>query len=492
MKQTVIEAVRQYIAKHHLLRPEALYLVALSGGADSVALLLILRQLGYRLEAVHCNFKLRAEESDSDEQFCADLCVRLDIKLHRVHFDTRFYASQHHVSIEMAARELRYHYFARLANEIKAEGICVAHHQDDSVETVIMNLIRGTGIQGLLGIQPVNGLIIRPLLCVTRSDIVGYLNALEQPFVTDSTNLETDAVRNKIRLQILPQMEQINPATKQNIAHMSAILAPVAEVYQQVIGEDAAQLVEQRQGLGGLETYERISIEALMKARQPHDTLFHILTRSGFQPAQVEQVWENMHASTGKMYESATHELVFDRGFLLMSPRQAEPSLDYSFSIEGVYHLGECLKVELSTCDADTSEVSREPLVATLDADLVSFPLHLRLVAQGDRFQPFGMKGMKLVSDFLTDQKVPLILKRRQMLIEDAKGRILWLVGHRTDNRFRVSPSTRRLLVLSLNGICPDSLCRPPLPPPVGAIRPPLTPPVGAIRPPLTPPVGGG
>ena len=463
MKQTVLETVRQYIAKHHLLRPEALYLVALSGGADSVALLLILHQLAYRLEAVHCNFKLRGDESDRDEQFCADLCERLGIKLHRVHFDTRFYASQHHVSIEMAARELRYHYFARLANEIKAEGICVAHHQDDSVETVIMNLIRGTGIQGLLGIQPINGLIIRPLLCITRSDIVSYLNALEQPFVTDSTNLETDAVRNKIRLQIMPQMEQINPAAKQNIARSSAILAPVAEVYQQVIDEDAAQLVERRQGSGGLETYWRISIEALMKARQPHDTLFHILASRGFPPAQVEQVWENIHASTGKMYESATHELVFDRGFLLMAPRQTEPFQGYSFPIGGAYHLGNGLKVDVSMADADTSEVSREALVATLDADLVSFPLHLRGIRQGDRFHPFGMNGMKLVSDYLTDQKVPLILKRRQLLVEDATGRIIWLVGQRTDNRFRVSQNTRRVLVLSLNRICPGPSIAPPL-----------------------------
>lgn len=442
------QMVDDFISLHHLMRHDALYLVALSGGADSVALLLVLRQLGYQVEAIHCNFKLRGDESDRDEQFCADLCERLGVKLHRVHFDTRFYASQHHVSIEMAARELRYNYFARLANEIKAEGVCVAHHLDDSVETILMNLIRGTGVQGLLGIQPINGMVIRPLLCAKRKDVVGYLNAQGQSYVTDSTNLETDAVRNKIRLQIMPLFEQINPASKQNIARMSERLSSVADVYRQVIGEDAARVVEHQSAIGGLERFLRISIDALLKVRQPHDTLYHILNYLGFQPAQVEQVWDNLHAETGKMFTSDTYELDFDRGYLVVVPRRTTPFPGFTIPIEGTYHLDGGLPVDVAVADANSCDVSRDDLVATLDADLVSFPLRLRFAEQGDRFQPYGMKGMKLVSDFLTDQKVPLALKRRQMLVEDASGRILWLVGLRTDQRFCVTPGTHRILTI--------------------------------------------
>ena len=395
------QMVDDFISLHHLMRHDALYLVALSGGADSVALLLVLRQLGYQVEAIHCNFKLRGDESDRDEQFCADLCERLGVKLHRVHFDTRFYASQHHVSIEMAARELRYNYFARLANEIKAEGVCVAHHLDDSVETIL-----------------------------------------------DSTNLETDAVRNKIRLQIMPLFEQINPASKQNIARMSERLSSVADVYRQVIGEDAARVVEHQSAIGGLERFLRISIDALLKVRQPHDTLYHILNYLGFQPAQVEQVWDNLHAETGKMFTSDTYELDFDRGYLVVVPRRTTPFPGFTIPIEGTYHLDGGLPVDVAVADANSCDVSRDDLVATLDADLVSFPLRLRFAEQGDRFQPYGMKGMKLVSDFLTDQKVPLALKRRQMLVEDASGRIVWLVGLRTDQRFCVTSGTHRILTI--------------------------------------------
>ena len=458
---TLPETVSRYIAHHRLLHPEALYLVALSGGADSVCLLLVLRALGYRLEAVHCNFKLRGEESDRDESFCADLCERLGVKLHRVHFDTRFYAEFHKVSIEMAARELRYEYFARLANEIKAEAVCVAHHQDDSVETVIMNLIRGTGIQGLLGIQPLNEKIVRPLLCVSRQQIEDWLKEQNQPFVTDSTNLEDDAVRNRVRHHILPQMEQINPAAKRNIARMTELLTPVGEAYRQMLDEDVRRIscpmqrpecVAPSHSVQGVEC---VAIDELMRTRHPHDTLFHWLRKFNFASAEVEAVWQNVGAETGRMYASTTHELCFDRGKLLVAPKNPSPEREFVFPMEGNYKLEDGIRftvaiqeMEASATDAVRNAISRDPFTATLDAGQVVFPLKLRHILPGDRFQPFGMKGMKLLSDFLTDRKVPLLLKPRQWLVEDGKGRIVWLVGHRTDNRFRISEDTRRVVTL--------------------------------------------
>ena len=228
MKQKVSE----YIRKRGLLKPEGHYLVALSGGADSVCLLLLLKQLGYSVEAIHCNFHLRGEESGRDESFCRQLCDEQQIKLHLVHFDTQAYAQLHKVSIEMAARQLRYRHFAHLCCDLQFQGVCVAHHQDDVAETVLMNLIRGTGIKGLSGIKPLQSMIfqlngqddstfqlpiIRPMLCVSRDEITDFLNQIGQTYVTDSTNLIPDVQRNKIRLQVLPLLREINPSVSRNI-----------------------------------------------------------------------------------------------------------------------------------------------------------------------------------------------------------------------------------------------------------------------------------
>ena len=210
--------VEAFIKKERLIIWEGLHLVALSGGADSVALLLVLKQLGCHIEAVHCNFHLRGEESDRDESFVKNLCSEQDIKLHLIHFDTNEYAAVHQVSIEMAARELRYRYFEQLRQDIGAETICVAHHRNDAVETLLMNLMRGAGIHGLTGIHPKNGAIVRPLLCVSRDEIEDYLHARGQAYVTDSTNLQPDVLRNKIRLQLLPLVEEIYAGATENIA----------------------------------------------------------------------------------------------------------------------------------------------------------------------------------------------------------------------------------------------------------------------------------
>ena len=237
----MLNKIKRFIASEHLLRVDALYLVALSGGADSVALLLCLKELGYRVEAVHCNFQLRGEESMRDERFCEELCQHENIPLHKVHFDTQSYADLHKVSIEMAARELRYRYFFQLKEALKAEGICVGHHKEDSVETVLINLVRGTGLSGLMGIRPRKNDIIRPLLCVTRQEIEDYLRRHASTFVTDSTNLVDDVVRNKIRLNVLPQLAEINPSVTEAILttanHLSDVEAIVQESLKEALGK---------------------------------------------------------------------------------------------------------------------------------------------------------------------------------------------------------------------------------------------------------------
>lgn len=226
----MLSKVADFIAKHQLLSPSGLHLVALSGGADSVALLRILRDLGYRIEAAHCNFHLRGAESDRDEQFVKDLCNSLKITLHLIHFDTAGYSSLHQVSIEMAARELCYGFFRQLCQDIGAETVCVAHHRDDAVETFLMNLLRGSGIHGLTGIRPKNGLVVRPLLGVGRQEIVDYLHSIGQDYVTDSTNLHDDVLRNKLRLNVLPLLKDINPSAAENIDKTARFLQETEKI----------------------------------------------------------------------------------------------------------------------------------------------------------------------------------------------------------------------------------------------------------------------
>ena len=433
----VEDSVRHFIAKERLLATNARHLVALSGGADSVALLLILKRLGYQLEAVHCNFRLRGEESDRDENFVRELCNKEDVQLHLIHFDTETYASVHQVSIEMAARELRYRYFEQLRQDIGAEEVCVAHHQDDAVETLLMNLVRGTGIHGLTGIRPRNGHVVRPLLCVNRMEIEAYLHALGQPFVTDSTNLVPDVVRNKLRLQVLPLLRDINPAASANIAKTARRMADVETLYDLTVQRMANEVTSD-----GV-----VDVEALLQLPAPESVLYELLMPKGFTSAQVEQVFGCLTGQSGREFSSATHEAVVDRGRLIVEERrEAMPTMKIPET--GTYQYAENQKVRF--CETAEVSVSKQADRATLDAEKVRFPLTVRPVQQGDRFQPFGMEGSRLVSDYLTDRKYSVFKKRRQLVVADANGTIVWLVSERVDQRFAVSAATQRVLEIQL------------------------------------------
>ena len=427
--------VGQFIAKHRLLRPDGLYLVGVSGGADSVALLLLLQRLGYRVEAAHCNFQLRGDESLRDEAFVKALCTTHDIPLHIVHFDTRTYAQLHKVSIEMAARELRYRYFEQLRQDLGADDVCVAHHQDDNVETILLNLLRGTGINGLTGMHPRHRHVVRPLLCAGRKQVADWLAAQGQAYVTDSSNLVADVWRNKLRLNVLPQLLDITPQASQNILKTATLLSESAKIVDAFALEASSKLIKDN----------TLSISLLKETPSPLTLLFHWLTPHGFSSATIMQIAQCFDLSaSGSTWQSATHELAVDRGLLVLQEKQA-PLPHLVMPEAGTYVYGKSQKFSISL--TEHADISRTPGVLTVDADLVTFPLTLRPVAEGDRFVPLGMKkGSRLVSDFLTDLKLSLFDKRRQLLLVDASGRIVWIVGIRPDQRFRITDDTRRTL----------------------------------------------
>jgi tRNA(Ile)-lysidine synthase len=438
--------VEQYVRQQQLLSSDELHLVALSGGADSVALLRILFRLGYRIEAVHCNFHLRGEESDSDELFVKDLCQKLNIKLHLIHFDTAEYASLHQVSIEMAARELRYRYFEQLRQDLEAETVCVAHHRDDAVETLLMNLLRGSGIHGLTGIRPHNGHIVRPLLGVSRHEIEEYLHSIGQDFVTDSTNLQPDVLRNKVRLQLLPLLEQLSPGAVDNIARSAYYLSEAEKVYNAQRG--LSPLCEAREVQGDSPQSATLPFSTLKASPSPLCTLHEWLTPLGFNRIQIEQIADHFDAEPGRVFESSTHTLVIDREAIIVE-LTCLPMKPHIFPEPGVYRIDETAKIRIEEVGVEAG-ISRDPAVATLDASTIRFPLTLRTIEPGDIFQPYGMRGKKLVSDYLTDIKQNLLAKRRQRVLVDASGSILWLVGLRTDHRYRITPATTSILRIAL------------------------------------------
>ena len=422
--------VAEFVKKHKLLDINELYLVALSGGADSVALLIMMHEAGYRVHAAHCNFHLRGDESDRDEVFCLSLCERLGVELHRVHFDTRTYAELHKVSIEMAARELRYKWFEQLRADIGAAGICVAHHRDDSVETVLMNLVRGTGLRGLCGIQPRHGFILRPLLSVSREELEAYLANKGQGYVTDSTNLKADVMRNKIRLNILPMLRELNPAVSENI-HRTAEYMTEAQRVLDVMMEPYRHC-------------KSLDLNELTKYGSSEYIIFEWLKNYGFNGSQIDQI---MNADTGSIFTSSTGiDLLVDRQRLIVEP-SLKPMKKMVIPEDGKYIIGD-VAFRIRKC---SPYISKQKDLATLDASKVLFPLTVRRVEEGDRMVPFGMKGSKLLSDLMTDLKMTLFEKRRQLVIVDAQGGIVWAVGLRTDQRVAVTEETAEVLEIAFN-----------------------------------------
>ena len=427
----MLNKVKDYIRKHKLLNDNDLYIVALSGGADSVALLLLLDEMGYNIHAAHCNFHLRGEESDRDELFCESLCQQKSIPFHRIHFDTLTYAETHKVSVEMAARELRYHYFEELRSDIGATGVCVAHHQDDSVETVLLNLIRGTGLRGLTGIQCRNGHILRPLLCVSRKEIESYLQTKDQDYVIDSTNLEDDMLRNKVRLRVIPLLQELNPAVTENILRTSENLTEAQGILDSIVSL--------------YKNSKSLDLNELKKYGSSEFILFEWLKDYGFNGVQVK---EAMGAETGSIFTSSLgYDLLVDRGRFVVEPtlKSLKP---LSIPEEGTYVLDEETKISVKKVPV---WVSREEHVATLDASKVHFPLTIRRVEKGDKMVPYGMRGHRLLSDIMTDRKMTLFEKRRQIVVVDAKGIIVWLAGIRISDLCQIDDTTTEVVEIHYN-----------------------------------------
>lgn len=433
------DLVRAYIEKYQLLTENRPVLVGVSGGADSIALLTILVELGYSCIAAHCNFHLRGEESLRDERFTKEYVEKLQIPFVKIDFETEQYAAENHLSIEMAARELRYRWFEEQRVHRGAQAIAVAHHRDDNVETLLMNLIRGTGIRGLSGIQPKNGFVVRPMLAVSREEIQNWFAKRNLSYVTDSTNLSDAYTRNFIRLRILPLLEEVNPSVKKAIARTSEHLAATEVIYLQVIEEARKEVFDSE---------NRLSIAALMKYPAPNAVLYELLKVYGFSRSVVEDIYSSLTKESGKVFFSSSFRLIKDRDYLLFSPLVKEEIQEYILNGDEKEWIGPIELSFESVVITTDFQIRKEKNIAYFDADKLTFPLTLRKWQEGDWFIPFGMKGRKKLSDYFSDRKFSRLEKEQTWLLCSGDT-IIWIVGERSDNRFCLDKMTKRALVVN-------------------------------------------
>ena len=442
----MLEQFQAYINRYNLIAEGDKVILALSGGIDSMVLADLLLKTKVEFVAAHCNFHLRGEESDGDEKFVRDYAERNDIRCFVKHFDTEQYAAEQGISIEMAARDLRYAWFEQLRQQLGYDKIAVAHHADDQAETFFINLLRGAGLNGLKGMKPQNGVVIRPLLWASREQIRKYAVENQILWREDHTNAESVYLRNKIRNQLLPVFDELHPEARQGLYKSLEHLSAENELYRALLKEKLAQIVE----LDG--DVQRLPFSKLVKAKVPEPVegptysfqlLFEWLRQYGFNTDQCHFIYDAIGTGIGNQYCSPTHCVVIARNDLQLSEIKEEKDEEIQIGI-GEETINSPIHLCFSKLER-TAEfiIDKSPEVAQLDYNKLSFPLTLRHWHHGDRFHPLGMKGSKLLSDFFVDQKFTEYQKQNVWLLVSAEGDILWVVGYRMDDRFKIANDTK-------------------------------------------------
>ncbi len=438
------EKFEAFVREQKLFDKNDRVLVALSGGVDSVVLATLMLRSGYTFSVAHCNFHLRGEESNRDERFVRSWAEKNKIKLFVAEFDTYEYMQQKGISLEMAARELRYSMFKDLMTSQGFSLLATAHHADDSAETFFINLLRGTGIAGLHGILPKHDNIVRPLLFATRKDIFDFAKANNIPFVEDSTNEETQFLRNKIRHRLFPLLKDLCPNFDTVIKKDIDRLRETEIVFRSVIERLRADIIEKESNIC------KINIDRLRKLHPIRILLYELLSEYGFNETDSNNVLASLDKESGKQFFSKTHRLLKDRNYLFITPLNADQHQERYLLNESQNMVNEPIHLVLETLeDLTFVNISKDRNIAMFDKDMLQFPLVLRHWKQGDAFVPFGMRKSKKLSDFFTSEKYSLIDKQQQWLLCSGND-IIWIVGRRTDNRYRISEKTKTILKIEI------------------------------------------
>ena len=445
----MIEQFRKYINDNHLINKGDRILVALSGGVDSMVLAELLRHEGYDIAFAHCNFHLRGAESDGDEQFVREYAERVGVKLFVKQFDTLQFVDNNKVSVEMAARELRYAWFNELINQnvisseaersreiLQFDKLALAHHADDQIETFFINLMRGSGIKGLKAMQPCNGMYIRPLLWASREEIKKFAIENGIQWREDSTNSDTVYLRNKIRHDLMPVFDSIKPEARAKILESVNHLASENQLYRELLKEKISQIETVNGVLHSVNKrhFDRPQGVEKSSANIKLQLLFEWIRSFGFSYSQCESIFSSLDGNPGKEFYSNDYQLVVEKETIEIFPKAINALNAFN-----------ALKVEKFEKTPNFSLQTSNSNIAQLDYDTLKLPLKTRFWQQGDRFHPLGMRGTKLVSDFFNDNNFTTFQKKTTPILVDANDQIVWIVGHRIDDRFKITEKTKTI-----------------------------------------------
>ncbi len=438
MDNHMVHRFKSFIESQQLCTDKDKILVAVSGGIDSMVMLRLFLKAGYQIGMAHCNFNLRGKESDGDQQFVNDCAKKINVPFHLTSFETKKHATENGISIQMAARELRYEWLDRIKLENGYDHIAVGHNSDDSIETFFINLSRNAGIHGLTGIKPRFKDVIRPLLFATKQEITAFAKSNHIGYREDSSNKETKYLRNRIRHQIIPEFEKVNPSFRDN---MLEVIFRFRDLEKQLTDMTAYY---QNMAMTIADEKVRIDFTKFPSSDIMNIVLFEMVKDYGFNGDQVKSMIESVHGESGKQFFSGSFRLVKDRNEFIITRR--EEISDNVYTIEkGVSHLD--IPVNLSFemfPKSETFKILTHSNMAFLDYDKLIFPLKLRRWNKGDRFIPFGMIHLKKLSDFFTDNKLSLVEKESVWLIESGND-IVWIINHRIDNRYRITEETQKI-----------------------------------------------
>lgn len=427
---------QNYIESNHLINKGDRILVALSGGVDSMVLAELFRRGGYDIAFAHCNFHLRGKESDGDEHFVREYAERVGVKLFVRQFDTLDFVENNKVSVEMAARELRYAWFNDLINA-NEQLLALAHHADDQIETFFINLLRGSGIKGLKAMQPRNGMYIRPLLWASREEIKKFAIENGIQWREDSTNNDTVYLRNKIRHELMPVFDSIKPEAREKILESVNHLASENQLYRELLKEKISQIETVDGVLHSIPKRHFERSEAESRNPLGLQLLFEWIRDFGFSFSQCESILASLDSEPGKEFYSANYQLVIEKETIEIFP------ID---SVQTRHNLSQRVTIQpVRTRHALSLLITDNPNIAQLDYDKLKLPLQTRSWQQGDRFHPLGMRGTKLVSDFFNDNDFTTFQKKNTLILTDNEGEIVWIVGYRIDDRFKITEKTKTI-----------------------------------------------
>jgi len=437
----MLNEFKKFIAEHNLIKPDNRILLAVSGGIDSMVMAHLFLQLDNEICLAHCNFSLRASESDKDEELVCKFASEHNIPFYSIRFKTKAFAKRNGLSVQMAARELRYKWFEEIRRENGYDKIAVAHNLNDNIETLIINLTRGTGITGLTGMRPANNKIIRPLLFATRQDIITYCNQHRIIFREDKSNADTKYTRNKIRHQIIPVLKEINPSIEATLNETAERFNGINEILSDYFSGLKEKVSEQK------DEFITFNISRLKAHLQNKTVLFELFKPYGISNVMLKDLRTVIDGKTGGQIFTNTHRIIKNRKEIIVSPENIGNETFYCIkNITGfrkVPGIDSVAKVNIS----NKFEIPSDPFISCIDSEKVSFPLIIRKWKAGDYFYPLGMKQKKKLSDYFIDNKYSRFDKEKILILE-SDGQIVCIIGDRIDNRFRITKSTQKALII--------------------------------------------